>query len=447
MEKLADNGRSLRLIRAMSSGRGSELKPLKLSLEDNVLLSEFAFQSEKLLAHNYSPGFGIFPSADSDDNFYNQLWSRDFAHAAANYFIAGKPEAVEDSLKTIFSHQKTDGAIPLKVEREYMLLKLAPGLRWLAKPLFVFMENVIRGRKERPVYKGQDFLNAEDTIPAVIIAVGEFFIVSAKGREFAEINFTKLQKAINYFECKVDKGDGLASFESKNVDWADSVKRGGKLGGINILWARALRLMSFISFQIGKKRDAEIYGEKFRETRNSILEKLYNREGAYFRTEQKSNRIDAAASIFGSLYLLNAEECVRVQKTFNDKLKTVSGLRNFYPSYPKDRLMKLLKIIGNQEYHNFYIWPWLTFQNIQVKIKIALGHSDELVRSRYKKEAIADLLGEVKLFKEAGGAYEIFYPSSRRPAVRTLYKPPKNFMGNLVSYLGAYQRIKELHWI
>ncbi|MCL5733273.1 MAG: GH116 family glycosyl hydrolase [Patescibacteria group bacterium] len=447
MENTTEEWRLSRLFKVVNSGKTKELNPLRLSSEYNALLHEFAFQSERLLAHNYFPGFGIFPSADPKDNFYNQIWSRDFAHAAANYFIANKPEAVEDSLKTIFSYQRADGALPLKVEREYMLIKLAPGLRWLSKQLFIFIENVIKRRKERPVYEGQDFLNAEDTVPAIIIAIGEFFIASSKGKEFAKINFAKIQKAVNYFERKVDKADSLVLSQRKNVDWADSIKRGGKLGGINILWARALKLMSFISLQLDKKEEAEFYREKFIKTKKSILEKLYNREGAYFRAEAGLDRIDAAASVFGSLYLLSAEECARVQKTFSDRLKTVSGLKNFSPPYPKNQLMKLLKIIGNQEYHNLYIWPWLTCQNIQVKIKISVNHPDNLVRSQYQKEAIADLLGNINLFKEAGGAYEIFNPYNSRPAIGKLYKPPKNFMGNLVSCLSAYQRIKELGWI
>ena len=158
-----------------------------------------ASEGEERLDKNYEPGFGVFPSADPDENFYQQLWTRDLAHAGGNYLATQRPKALKDSLETVFSHQRADGMLPLRTEKQYMLLKIVPGLRKLAKPVFEFIEGTVRGRKERPVYEGQDFSSAEDTVPAALIAVGEFFIASPDGRKFAEEHFDELKKAVDFF--------------------------------------------------------------------------------------------------------------------------------------------------------------------------------------------------------------------------------------------------------
>jgi glycogen debranching enzyme len=447
-EKIRTSGQDEEdLIEGGSLREASSSGPVLLAETDKELILKFSSSAESQLAKNYQPGFGVFPSANPDENFYEQLWTRDFSHAASNYLAEARPEALKDSLATIFSHQRRDGALPLRVERQYMILKLIPGLRRLAKPVFNIIEKGIRGRQERPVYEGQDFSSAEDTVPSAIIAAGEFFINSPGGREFVEQNFDKIKKAVEYFKTKVDQNDGLASVKSMNADWADSINRGGKLGGINVLWARSLRLMSFMASRLGRKEEATAYRDQFRLTKKSIMEKLYDVSGAYFRAEEGQDRVDTAASVLGSLYLLDSTECVRVQESLNNRVSTNSGLKNFDPPYPASQIMWPHKLIGHEGYHNKYVWPWVTCENIRVKIKIALEHPEKTVRMQYKTEAVSDLLNIARLFDNAGGAYEIFQPDTRKPAITRWYKPPRNFMGNLVAYEGAYLQLKKLGWV
>jgi hypothetical protein len=320
--------------------------------------------------------------------------------------------------------------------------------------LFKLVEGRIKGREERPAYEGQDFSNAEDTVPLALMVAGEFSLVSTEGKRFAEENYDKFKKAIEFFRTKVDKEDGLASLKIGNADWEDSIIRGGKLAGINIFWARTLRLISSVATLLGKKEEAVAYREEFQRVKKSILEKLYNKDDAYFRAEEGTDRVDSTASISGCMYLLDPEECARVQKTFKERIKTPAGLKNFDPPYPSNQIIFPQKIINNRGYHNEDVWPWVTCQNIQVKIKIALGHPNESVRKEYKKEAVEDLVDMARLFHDAGGAYEIFQPETRKPAIKkrffslvTSYSPPRNLMGGLAAYQSAYIKMKELSWI
>lgn len=426
---------------------GYDYSPVVLDETTRVTIDKAALEGKIKLEKNYQSGFGIFPAGAPEENFYEQVWTRDCSQATLNHYAIKEPQAAKDSLETIFKHQRNDGALPFRIERQYMLLKVTPGLRSLAKPMFNLIERVIKGREERPVYEGQDFSSAEDTVPLTIMAAGEFALASPEGKKFAEENFDKLVKAINFFRTKVDSEDGLAVLKNKNADWEDSIIRGGKLGGINVLWARSLRLMGALATQLGKRQEAVAYREEFQKVKDSIMQKLYNQKEGYFMAEEGTDRLDTTASISGCLYLLNPAESVRVQESFKKRVKTPSGLKNFDPPYPPSQILWPHRVIGHQGYHNEKIWPWVTCQNIHVKIKIALDHPDASTRNQYKNEAVNDLADMAKLFNEAGGAYEIFEPKNRKPAIGRLYKPPKNLMGNLAAYEGAHRKMKELGWI
>ena len=420
--------------------------PVSISEEDAELIFGTASTLKERLEANYHPGFGVFPSAGREENFYGQVWARDFAHAAGNYYVETNPRALADSLGTIFTHQRNDGMLPFKVESEYGMVRIIPGMRRLAKPLFNLIEGKIKGRTERPQYEGE-WDGAEDTVPAIVIAAGEFFLSSGEGRQFIQNHFEQLKKAMDFFRTKTDSADGLAVIKHGNPDWTETIQRKGKLGLINVSWARSLRLMEYMSRQLGHEEDAKRYQQEFRMVKKSVMEKIYNKEEGYFRAQEGDDRLDTAASIFGALYLLSPEEAVRVEENLRRRVKHSSGLKNFDPPYPKDMIQRIPRLFGNGGYHNEFVWPWVTCQNIQVKIKIALQHSDEAIREQYKKEAVEDLLQMSELFKKAGGAYEIFRPDEPVPAKSTFYSPPQNLMASMAAYDGAYSQLKRLGWI
>src|SRR5215475_2719236 len=280
------------LTSALRSPRGHN-SDVALPFADKQSIMDVAAHAMNHLKRNYSPAFGLFPSAEAGDNYYAQVFTRDFAHASGNYFAYVRPSAVADCLRTIFVHQKPSGMLPFRVEREYGLLKLIPGVRLFDSFIFDCIERRLKGRKERPVYEGQDFSGSEDTIPAAIIAAGELFIGSAEGREFVNRHFEQMKKAIEFFRTKTDPSDGLAVITTYNADWADSLKRTGKLGAVNVWWARALRLMAYMSAALRRTpEEAEQYRAEFRNVKRSVMTKLYNGSEGYFRAKEAEDRLD-----------------------------------------------------------------------------------------------------------------------------------------------------------
>jgi len=455
VEQVENIDRKIERIKSMRLTKDKVGGLVDIPEEDAELIKESSEDAVTHLNLCYKKDFGVFPSSNEKESFYNTIWSRDLAHATGNFFAKNNEDAALDSLKTVFFYQKEDGKLPYRVEKKRFLLEHTPkalfgvDFNWFKK---IGIDLITRD-KERPVYEGEDGGNAEDTIPTTIVALGELYINSEKGRNFVNGNFEKIQKSMEQFIGRTDPKDGLETSKKFNPDWADSLVRGEKkIGTINIWYARALRMMELMAEGVGKEEDANGYRDRFKQVKASILDKLYDKEDHYFKTAEGENRVDAAASIFGSLYLLPVTEAAKVQETMKEHLKSNSGLRNFYPPYPKDRIHPVLRRIGMGGYHNECVWPWLTAQNIQVKIKIALEHPDKTVREQYKKEAVDDLIDQAKLFKEAGGAYEVFDPDTRGPATKLRtgmrkYEVPRNLMGNLAAYEGAYSQLKELGWI
>ncbi len=415
-----------------------------LNEQERLLLKKTAANAEREIALHYVPGFGICPSQSVGGNYYNQVWARDCCHATIHYFATAHPEAAVESLETLFRYQRPNGMLPLRVEREYELVKLTPVIgRYLAHPLFRLMH----GGKERPVYEGQDFSGGKDTIPLILLAVSALCDATPLGQAFVERHTDHIKKAVDYFLAQTDPQDGLIAVPSLNPDWADSIERGGKLGTVNVLWTQGLKRLVALYETMGMKDEAARLRTTAACAQKSVLEKLWDKDGGCFRAEVQDDRLDTVATLLGASYFLEATEQVRVEEALERRVRCKTGLRNFDPPYPRGKIFFIHRFTGNAGYHNASAWPWVACQNIRLCARIAVQHPDAAVRDRYRNTALADLILIAQLFQSAGGACEIFRTDVPAPARMLFYTPSKNFLGSLAGFLGAYRQLNVLGWI
>ena len=393
------------------------------------------------LENHYKKGFGIMPTADPNEVFYNQVWVRDAAHASLNYYIDEFPQAFEDTLVTILRYQKPEGALPLRVEREYLLLKLIPGLGWLGRPFFRLIEHIIRGRRERPIYTGEDFNGARDTVPLILIAA-HLYSRSVEGKAFIKDRYKQLLRAYRYVTDEYPLHEGLIELPKSTSDWADSIVRGGKLGLINVLWTESQRAMHELALLYEDSETAQETGTLFAES-HATLRDLYDPAG-YIRCSLSDGRIDTVASIMYAIFFLAPEESVGVQNLLRERVLRRVGLVNFDPPYGAKDIYWAFKVISHGGYHNAYVWPWITLQNIVIKVRIAQTHHDQTVRAIYKEEARRDFSDISQLFIDSNGAYEIYLPDTRKPAQTRFYKPPRFFLANLATWENARMQLDRI---
>jgi len=288
-----------------------------------------AKEYEARLNKHVKTGLGVMPSADPSDNFYNQLWARDFAHAALSYYIDASPEAVETSLRTIFSFQLKNGGLPFRIEEEYMLIKLIPGLKWFSPLIFDLVQRKWKHQAQRPVYPGDDFDMGSDTTLLIILAACAYATRSDRGRMFVGPLYPKLLHAFEHVAAKADLNTGLLVIPKGLVDWADSIRRGGKLGVINVLWVRALDALETLHQLYGSEAAMSAHGTLRKKAHASLMREVYAKEQGFFRTTAGEDRLDTVASILGSLFFLDAEEAARVQETIRARVARESGSQIF----------------------------------------------------------------------------------------------------------------------
>lgn len=419
-----------------------------VSEEDWQAIDAYAQKAEALIGRHYEPGFGVSPSGSERENFFGQVWARDFAQSAVNHFAHAEPRAAIDSLETLLRHQREDGMLPYRVEREYSAVRIAlpfPGSWRIAKPLFQFFEKGVRGRKERAGYEGE-FNGAEDTTPALILAASAVFARSEVGKKFVAAHLPQLRKALGAFRRKTDPRDGLAVVTLHNPDWTETIQRTGKLGFVNVLYAESLRRLSDMERASGETADADAHQEAYERTRASVLHELYDADGAYFRAKAGEDRLDAAASVFGAKYLLSPEDAANVVRTLASRVGRASGLANFDPKYPLSEILWIPALFGNSGYHNEFVWPWLTGEYVKLVALTAEKLPEGDMKEIMQADAVLALARMARMFESAGGAYEIFLPDRPLPARSFFYHPPKNLLGSLAGYLGAYSLFKQLGW-
>jgi hypothetical protein len=419
----------------VSNHRSNELKNARTTADIAAVLREH-------LEVCYHSGFGVCPSP-RDGNFGEQLWARDFSVTTTNYYAKEHPDAAIESLRRILDNQRSDGALPYRVARTYGFLRVVPMLSWLADPAFKFLEGALHGRREKAYFEG-DYNGAEDTIPAVVIAAAAISAHSHKGHDFVYDNLGKLKKALDYFIYnKVHQGDKLAVVTKANPDWTETIQRYGKLGYVNVLWVQAVKLLALLCRQHGDTAAATRYRTLYRQARKSLMEKLYDAEGHYFRAKEGEDRLDAAATVLGSLFFLAPRQCVEAQDTLHRRVGENSGLRNFDPPYKNEEISRVPRLGGNGGYHNEFVWPWVTCQNIAVLLKIAARHPDQETRGLAWQEARM-MLGQMSdVFRNCGGAPEVVEPKVWKVAKRTpLYTPPLFFGPTCATYHAAFDRLR-----
>ncbi|HSI21241.1 MAG TPA: amylo-alpha-1,6-glucosidase, partial [Verrucomicrobiae bacterium] len=397
---------------------------------------EMNAQALEITAQATQTCIGMFTSADRNSQFVGEVWTRDAALACA-VFGRFDPQMAVETFTTILSHAQPSGRLPLRVEYVRHWANYVPPLRRLKRMGI----DLITRPEAHAVYNNVRFsLPARDSASALIVSCGELFDHSAEVRKFVEDNWTFLLRSLNR-EARFSDLDGLIKGRGLQ-DWADSLIRKGKLAYVNALYYQAVHAMSHMAAILKREDDAELLRDQAITLKHSYLRVFWDEEAGYVKAAEDDNRLDTAANIFASLYLLTPEQAVRAQEKI--RLSTLSPcglLRNFDRPYPASQVALRYRAGRISSYHNSSVWPWVTTLNIQAKLDIARKHSDPLVRQRFLKEAWADFDQVTALHAKNGGEfYEVLHEQSGNPLHSrwlgiTLYHSSPGFMASAATYI------------
>jgi glycogen debranching enzyme len=330
---------------------------------------------------------------------FSDIWLRDSCFASLGALSVGDTDIVKTNLETILTFIKEDGQIPLRIGQKYMLLNFL-GIKGQPKARFV---------------EDKGFSIPVDS-NSLFIIIAQMYITKTKDIAFAKKHFIKLKSAINW-NFSMDEDNDLLIEEGPYANWADSLRKRGKVLYTNILHYAALTSFAVIAKTINQKEDHTHFEELATKVKSKINELFWNdsyfidwihkHRHAYFSTDG-----NVLAIIFG---LATKEQASLIEECIHDlELDSSFSTETNYPKYKAKHIFSLFYPINMFDYHNGLQWLWIGCADAVAKHKAGNKKEAEELLTRMSKKIV-----------KFGGVYEVYF--NERPLKRFIYKSEQGF--------------------
>lgn len=336
---------------------------------------------------------------------FKDYWARDALFACLGSLKLEDYDIVEKNLQLFIDNINKKGQVPLRIGRNIVGI-------------------VLKKKKRYPLYSF-DFNNKTtlDQNSLLIILSYEYYKKTGD-KIFLSKNLDLLKKIMDWNFLN-DKDDDLLIEEEGLSNWADSVRKKGKVLYTNVCHCHALKCM----YELSKTKT---YLDKYEKVKKKINELFWSGEHYidwidekkqynYFSTDgnilavlwdiadkEKSNHIEEASHVFEVHDV--PSECV-------------------HPRYPKKHISLPLKLIGLGDYHNGLSWMWLGCISAVAKKKVR--------REKDAKELIKKI---EQIILKHNSVYEV-YDNKGNPVKRLFYKSEFPFAWSAGLFVYAYNKI------
>lgn len=334
---------------------------------------------------------------------FKDYWARDAFFASFGALELGDLEIVRKNIELFMSYS-IKGQLPLRVgRRTYEIIISKQG-------------------KRRPIYTTDKTNKPSVDQNSLFISVLKEYTKKA-GLEIVKDNKEKI-KAIMDWNFKLDIDADLLIEETEYSNWADSLKKKGKVLYSNVCHIYALKCMSDLGFKEylpkykeAKKRLNELFwsGEHYIDWIDE--EKHYN----YFSTD--GNFLAILLGISDEKKAMHIEEASHIFDIHDVPSRCV------HPEFPKNYAYLPLRLAGLGDYHNGLSWIWLGCINALAKHHLGM-----------EKEA-KELMHKIsKLIEQYGYVYEV-YTKEGKPVNRLFYRAEFPFAWSSGMFVYAYLKI------
>ncbi len=355
----------------------------------------------KTLRANYTEQ-GILASR----GHWRQIWLRDamFASFGALSLEEQDITAVKNTISNAFTCQKPNGRIPLR---------LGKGHFWLQ-----FFMNALLNKMPRldtkltmPVYRIDKFpwLFPVDGNSLVVIVLG---MLMAEDKSFVAQYYTNAVRSVQWLE-RFDRDNDVLLEQGMFADWADCLKRKGKVLYTNVLWYKALKSLDEISRILGV--EGQNYREKAELVKERINKEFWNGE-FYLDTLHKLRNFSTDGNLLAILFdVANKEQALNIENyIMKNRIDAVPCYLN-HPNYNSNSISIVTRLAGIPDYHTSMTWLWLGCLDVVCKHKLGL-----------KQQAIEELLRISRIINKQGSIFEV-YEQDGSPVNRRFYKAATDF--------------------
>jgi glycogen debranching enzyme len=297
---------------------------------------------------------------------YEGFWARDTMIIVQGLLDAGRVELAGSLLRT-WAHYSIR---PDDDPATYVLLNKQrspwtkseisqPDASWLEENRGGLPTSVYVGRTEFPDDTREIYSCHPDPDSTAWWLVGCADYVQAGGnRDLAGEVRAELQAAVDNLMRRDSDGDGLVE-QCANEDWADHMRRHGKVTYTQAVWYGATRAADTLGLQ----------GPNPSAVREAIRRTLFTRNGVldWQCPESRSDRVAQDSALLVLFDVIDAEESAWLLHRL-DRLQSPHGHRVVSPTFRSSRMGPYHFKRG--EYQNGGIWTWLTGWEAQARAKL-----------------------------------------------------------------------------
>jgi glycogen debranching enzyme len=314
-------------------------------------------------------------------NQYRTLWARDLSMSVAGALYIGEFKAVRDSLEAFFKLQREDGLFPRVVDHWNIYLRVISG---------------VMGKALSYRHPLQGWFETENRVISIdgnlmIPWAASEYVKKTQDEEFARKWFPAVQLSLNYIE-KSFGVQGLIGKQPPFADWADSVRRIGRVAFTNEFFILALRGASEWADFLNKSDQAELYWSRSDEVAAAFLRFFWNPEKKCLRNFESDDHLSADANLMAVAnrilpHSLAIEVMENLRKT---PLWMPMPGRPTWPDYPASMKSWAVKRVNLSGYHDSIYWLWITALAASAEMEVGNLHGYHKILTLLSSQITSD---------------------------------------------------------
>lgn len=358
-------------------------------------------------------------------NQYRTLWARDFSTSVPGALIGGAQLAVKDSLERLFKFQRPDGVIPRTIDNVSITERVGLGLAGMPpefkeplKPWFETEYKVV-------------------TIDASILVpwAASHYVKKTRDLTFARRHLAQAEKALGYIEAN-HLVEGLVDKQPPFSDWADSIRREGKVAPTNVYYILALKGLANWSRLLKLEDKAKTYEARATAATQRFNEHFWLEDKKHILNFDGNSVIAADANLLPIVHgIVSVERARQILDTLRKTpLWSPMPGRAAWPDYDSSLKGSNLKWAGIPDYFDGMHWIWIT--TLAARAEAAVGNHDAALKLMHQL---------AQRISADGAIHEVYTPDSKgrlKPVRRAIYKAEEPFTWSSAMYLEAAAELK-----
>jgi glycogen debranching enzyme len=350
---------------------------------------------------------------NAGETHFSDVWIRDSAFAGWGALQINDTHVVAQFLVHALQNMNESGQCPLRIGQKYFLLKYI-GLKG----------------PQGPTYIEDKYISIPMDSNSLIIILFCNYIQHTNDKLFASTHYAALLKSLDWYTGYCHNH---LIIEGPYAGWADSVKKRGHVLYTNVLYFKALNLMSEMAGDLGEMADGQRLHHQSQLVKKTIQDNFWN--GNYLNDWIHGDSVKKTVSLDGNMLAIlfdvvdNNQAKKIIDYIIQNKVITPYGCPVVYGKYTYKDVYPPFYAIGLSDYHNGLIWFW-----------ISCIASISFFKNNYKLEAI-DLMQKMsKKICRDNTVYEV-YTTHGQPVKRVFYKSEKGFAWSAGLFVWAYQTL------